>query len=180
MYTVNASNASAALAASGAGGEIKEAIQAGMEVTFHERGINAHGWSGTGYSIVDPETGVGSYLIEGKGNGSYFLGLYLGLAIVSFIMAMIAAPLGIMSLIFMAMFIGFIVDLEIVLVAMAKSKQGLDRKCFFGGFFHGVSPLSLLSFPVKGLWQAAGAIFSSLGLIDAVWDLSGTREGCMQ
>ena len=59
VYTVNASNASAALAASGAGGEIKEAIQAGMEVTFHERGINAHGWSGTGYSIVNPETGVG-------------------------------------------------------------------------------------------------------------------------
>ena len=73
VYTVNASNASAALAASGAGGEIKEAIQAGMEVTFHERGINAHGWSGTGYSIVDPETGVGSYLIEGKGNGAIII-----------------------------------------------------------------------------------------------------------
>ena len=78
VYTVNASNASAALAASGAGGEIKEAIQAGMEVTFHERGINAHGWSGTGYSIVDPETGVGSYLIEGKGNGGFIAGVAFG------------------------------------------------------------------------------------------------------
>ena len=81
MYTVNASNANAALAASGAGGEIKEAIQAGMEVTFHERGINANGWNGTGYSIVDPETGVGSYLIEGKGNGGYLTGFGIGVSV---------------------------------------------------------------------------------------------------
>ena len=73
VYTVNPSNASKAFSVANPGGEIREAIEAGMEVTFHERGINAHGWSGTGYSIVDPETGVGSYLIEGKGNGGNLL-----------------------------------------------------------------------------------------------------------
>ncbi len=46
---------------------------AGMKVTSSARGINAHGWSGTGCSIVAPETGVGSYLIEGKGNGGNLL-----------------------------------------------------------------------------------------------------------
>ncbi len=71
-----------------------------MEVTSSARGINAHGWSGTGYSIVDPETGVGCYLIEGKGNGSYFLGLYLGLALITYLMALIAAPVGIAGIIF--------------------------------------------------------------------------------
>ena len=51
------------------GQEIQSAIQAGKDVTFHERGINAHGFSGYGYIITDPETGGGAYLIEGKGNG---------------------------------------------------------------------------------------------------------------
>ncbi|WP_347486130.1 hypothetical protein ABFV80_001149 [Vandammella animalimorsus] len=53
------------------GVEIRNAIQAGKEVTFHEARINEHGWSGYGYSIVDPETGAGAYLIEGKGNGGW-------------------------------------------------------------------------------------------------------------
>ena len=81
VYTINSTNANTALVASGVGGEIREAVQAGMEVVFHERGINAYGWSGVGYSIVNPETGVGSYLIEGKGNGSYIMGVATGLLV---------------------------------------------------------------------------------------------------
>ena len=53
------------------GQEIQSAIQAGKEVTFHERGINAHGFSGYGYIITDPDTGGGAYLIEGRGNGGW-------------------------------------------------------------------------------------------------------------
>ena len=55
------------------GHEIQSAIQVGKEVTFHERGINAHGFSGYGYIITDPETGAGAYMIEGKGNGGNLL-----------------------------------------------------------------------------------------------------------
>ena len=73
IYTINQSNAATALPKLPVGGtvgqEIQSAIQAGKEVTFHERGINAHGFSGTGYIITDPETGAGAYMIEGKGNG---------------------------------------------------------------------------------------------------------------
>jgi hypothetical protein len=73
IYTINQSNAATALPKLPVGGtvgqEIQSAIQAGKEVTFHERGINAHGFSGYGYIITDPETGAGAYLIEGKGNG---------------------------------------------------------------------------------------------------------------
>ena len=53
------------------GAEIRSAIEAGKEVTFHERGINAHGFSGYGYIITDPDTGGGAYLIEGKANGGW-------------------------------------------------------------------------------------------------------------
>ena len=55
------------------GAEIRSAIEAGKEVSFHEKAISAHGWSGQGYIIVDPETGAGAYLIEGKGNGGVLL-----------------------------------------------------------------------------------------------------------
>ncbi|WP_347486118.1 transglutaminase-like domain-containing protein [Vandammella animalimorsus] len=78
IYTINENNRDTALPKLPIGGEvgaeIRNAIQAGKEVTFHEARINEHGWSGYGYSIVDPETGAGAYLIEGKGNGGW-LGL---------------------------------------------------------------------------------------------------------
>ena len=32
-----------------AGAELRAAIMAGTEVTFHEKAINAHGWTGVGY-----------------------------------------------------------------------------------------------------------------------------------
>ncbi|MBV7429814.1 MULTISPECIES: hypothetical protein [unclassified Acidovorax] len=95
IYTINQSNAATALAKLPVGGtvgqEIQSAIQAGKEVTFHERGINAHGFSGYGYIITDPETGAGAYMIEGRGNGGILLGLALGL--VSGIAIIVAGPL---------------------------------------------------------------------------------------
>jgi len=73
IYTINQSNAATALPKLPVGGtvgqEIQSAIQAGKEVTVHERAINAHGFSGHGYVITDPETGAGGYIIEGRGNG---------------------------------------------------------------------------------------------------------------
>ena len=73
IYTINRGNAATALPKLPVGGdtgaEIRSAIQAGKEVTVHESPISAHGWTGYGYTIIDPETGAGAYLIEGKGNG---------------------------------------------------------------------------------------------------------------
>lgn len=77
IYTITPSNAATALPKLPVGGEvgaeIRNAIQAGKEVTIHENPITAHGWTGYGYIIVDPETGAGAYLIEGKGNGGFLL-----------------------------------------------------------------------------------------------------------
>ena len=56
--------------------EIQSAVQAGKEVTVHEKPISAHGFTGYGYTITDPETGAGAYLIEGKGNGGGFRGRF--------------------------------------------------------------------------------------------------------
>jgi hypothetical protein len=73
IYTITPQNAGTALASLPVGGsvgqEIRNAVNAGREVTVHEKPINAFGWSGYGYSIIDPETGAGGFLIEGSGNG---------------------------------------------------------------------------------------------------------------
>ena len=79
IYTINKANAQTALAKLPIGGEvgseIRNAVNAGKEVTVHEKSINKHGWKGFGYIVIDPETGAGVYIIEGSGNGGW---LYLG------------------------------------------------------------------------------------------------------
>ncbi len=63
IYTINQSNAATALPKLPVGGtvgqEIASAVQAGKEVTVHEKPISAHGFTGYGYVITDPETGGG-------------------------------------------------------------------------------------------------------------------------
>ena len=50
---------------------IQNALDAGHEVTTHESPITQSGWSGSGYTFIDPETGAGGYIIDGGSNGGY-------------------------------------------------------------------------------------------------------------
>jgi hypothetical protein len=50
---------------------IRAAIAAGKEVTIHEMPITYAGFSGAGYTVIDPQTGGGAYLIEGGSSGSF-------------------------------------------------------------------------------------------------------------
>ena len=89
------------------GVEIRSAVNAGKEVTVHERAINAHGWSGYGYIIIDPETGAGAYLIEGKGNGAIVLaliGALLGLLAIFLAPAAGAAALSMTAIFYLIVF----------------------------------------------------------------------------
>ena len=74
IYTITPQNAATVLPRLPVGGdvgtEIRNAVQAGKEVMVHEKSISSNGWTGYGYIIVDPDTGAGSYLIEGAGNGA--------------------------------------------------------------------------------------------------------------
>jgi Transglutaminase-like superfamily len=49
--------------------EISSALAAGKEVTIHLNKITVNGWSGSGYLIIDPETGAGTYKIGSGANG---------------------------------------------------------------------------------------------------------------
>lgn len=72
--------------------EISNALNAGMEVTVHQTDITAHGWTGSGYIILDPETGAGAYKISGGANGGGLILLFTGMALV--LIAVLAGPFG--------------------------------------------------------------------------------------
>lgn len=40
--------------------DIRNGINAGKTVTVHDTQINFNGWSGTGYTILDPNSGAGA------------------------------------------------------------------------------------------------------------------------
>ena len=44
-----------------------------MEVTAHERPITQSGWTGSGYTFTDPQTGAGGYIIDGGSNGGWLI-----------------------------------------------------------------------------------------------------------
>ncbi|EDX89157.1 transglutaminase family protein [Alcanivorax sp. DG881] len=50
--------------------DIRNSVNAGKEVTAHERPVNFFGRQSTGYTVIDPHTGAGGYLIGGGENGS--------------------------------------------------------------------------------------------------------------
>jgi len=52
-------------------GDIMSAVNAGQSVTVHERPVAISGWSGTGYMIVDAQTGSSAFIIGGVGNGGF-------------------------------------------------------------------------------------------------------------
>jgi hypothetical protein len=62
--------------------EITNALNAGMEVTVHQGDITANGWTGSGYIILDPETGAGAYKISGGANGG---SLYFAKGMLTFV-----------------------------------------------------------------------------------------------
>ncbi len=51
--------------------DIRNSVNAGKVVTAHEQRINFNGWIGEGYTVIDPTTGAGGYLIAGGGNGGF-------------------------------------------------------------------------------------------------------------
>ena len=96
IYTITQKNAALALPklalSRGVAEKIQNAVASGKEVTVHEKAINTYGFSGFGYTIIDPETGVGGYLIEGKGSGGSLatkIGLGIGYVLLTIGLAII-------------------------------------------------------------------------------------------
>lgn len=80
--------------------EIANALATGKEVTVHEKDIAINGWTGSGYTVLDPETGAGAYKIAGGANGGLLMALFVGIlgAISALPFILAAAYLGIIAL----------------------------------------------------------------------------------
>ena len=46
--------------------DIRNGVNAGKTVTAHDTQIMLNSWSGTGYTILDPASGAGAYMISGN------------------------------------------------------------------------------------------------------------------
>ena len=144
------------------GQEIQSAVQAGKEVTVHEKPISAHGFTGYGYTITDPETGAGAYLIEGKGNGAYWKGFAAGrdaaIALAGILITIGTGPVGV----FLAGLIAAVILASLAPVIMAVKNMNADeRACFFSGFGTGFALAGLLAgFVMMGLNMVVGLAFS--------------------
>jgi hypothetical protein len=105
--------------------EIQNALHAGKEVTVHAAPLSYYGWQGSGYTVIDPETGAGAWKISGGANGGYLTAedganitaLMLG------IIALLSIQVGLLVLILLA-----IVSAVLSIVATLES---LD--CPIGG-----------------------------------------------
>jgi len=79
VYKVDNSNLTQILSLLQVDSETKQAVSnsvnSGKVVYIPQRNIDFYGWEGTGYIILDPETGAGAYQIKGMNGGEFWVGL---------------------------------------------------------------------------------------------------------
>jgi uncharacterized membrane protein (DUF485 family) len=110
-------------------------------VTIHEAPISAHGFTGSGYTAIDPQTGAGGYIIEGSGRGGYMRDLAnrtmatvitLGHVLMSFIVGTANAATGNSEFDEAMETSKFMIDVMINFLADFSDKVGVGLKSALG------------------------------------------------
>ena len=87
IYALNAANADQLaniVIDDAARSEISQALSLGLEVTVHEKPITINGWKGSGYSIINPDYGIGAYKISGAASGGFLVLLgFIAIAVIA-------------------------------------------------------------------------------------------------
>ena len=77
---------------------VQQSLDAGYEVTIHQSPITESGWTGAGYTAIDPATGAGAYTIDGGSNGAWlFLLMTFVFAILALATLAIFGPFAILG-----------------------------------------------------------------------------------
>lgn len=123
---------------------VQDYLDAGFEVSIHQKPVSQNGWMGAGFSTIDPETGAGGYLIEGGKNGGWFegaaAGATLGIILSAFAASVFSGPIGIAAGVAAALVIfTLIIPMIVLMVQMYEAGAGEWRACFWGGFGVGLS-----------------------------------------
>lgn len=156
--------------------DIRNAVNAGREVTTHEKVLSYKGWRGAGYIIIDPNSGAGAYLIEGGANGgiAFFMGALIGYAItLAFIglssgvgAAAVANPAAATALISIILPTLALLTAFIIVMIKTDKQNGntTNMDCFWAGVSTGGATRGLIA--VAKIYELlAGAI----GLFSGTW-----------
>jgi hypothetical protein len=155
--------------------EVADALAAGKEVTVHEKDIVVNGWTGSGYIVLDPDTGSGAYKIAGGANGSWWSGFFAGasagavLSIIGITAAQMVA--GTLALLAGGIGIFFALLLFVVIVGLfnaIRMQYYSDQSatdCFMGGVSYGMS------------WTSVGVGYYVQKLLDLLfgWQIPTTN-----
>jgi len=170
IYTLNSQNPTthaSTLASLGisadAKAEIANALAAGSEVTVHQTNINAFGFSGAGYIIIDPETGAGAYKIEGGANGAIFTTWLAFVAVGLAIAAAFAA--GFVFAPFVAL---FLLAVNILLLVFNIFQSSNDQQLMDAHVFSTLAAILSLA-ALLFLLAGAGAVVAGILIMGAIW-----------
>jgi hypothetical protein len=134
-------------------------VASGKEVTIHEAPISAHGFTGSGFTAIDPQTGAGAYLIEGGARGGLLDPDYVALG-----KAFLAGALGAIA----------VLGIPVQLLLLISGAVGLALATAVGGVAIGLAavalgfdPLSLSVLRATAATILCGAILTSGSAIAA-------------
>jgi len=120
IYTINQTNIDTILPQlqidTDAKTDIRNAVNAGKEVTVSKTNITYNGWTGCGYIIIDPETGAGAYMISGGMSGAWVYAAWLAGLVVLVVVASIGTSVALAGLITGIVF--FIANLSAILLSL--------------------------------------------------------------
>lgn len=162
--------------------EIRNALSTGKEIIAHADPIQADGWKGAGYIILDSNTGAGAYKIGGGKNGAYIglgVGATLGVAVASVIRSGGEAIFGIASILAnpaVQIMLLSIVTLLAIFSAF-DSIQGAGQQtllCFLAGVWNGFSlSLALYGLANHQISEARTLLFTVLVANNYVSNFTG-------
>ena len=137
--------------------DVRNAINAGKEVTISQKQVHAFGWSGTGYIVLDPESGVGGYLIGGGADGGMinFFGENQNLIVLLLGIAAIAS----VSLPFLFLPVLLITIFSAFMITMYNNLALMEAGC---------EELVPFNWVINILAVAAGVLFSS-SVASTIW-----------
>ncbi|MDB5813858.1 MAG: sugar-binding protein [Rhodocyclales bacterium] len=149
--------------------EIADALQNGKEVTVHQNPISQNGWTGSGYIVLDTDTGAGAYKIAGGANGGFlFLAADGAMAI-----AKLALFAGIVGVITGTALIGvWFIALALLFAAMISILALLfDEQASKDTYF--------VSEAIIGIFEALPHLFTTYGplvyLAELIFSLRGAK-----
>lgn len=106
---------------------IQNALDAGYEVTIHERPITESGWTGAGFIQIDQSTGAGAYTIEGGSNGAWIPVAAITVAMLAIVLGPLLGAIFVGSLAGFSGFIGGVVLIGSVYYSLTKYIENINK-----------------------------------------------------